>query len=146
MTSHLYLRRAADCQRCLVDLAVQPDDAPEPKTVAWLPDSGADVDAIGLDGLRAIDPYLEYNLADDSDNVRAANGESLGNMGMFRAELGLNNFSCQTTIHIYRNLAVPLLSKASCIRLNLLEPGWPHCRLRESCLFSQEYLAIALLY
>ena len=62
---------------------------------------------------------------------RAANGESLGNIGMFRAELALNNFSCLTTIHVYRNLAVPLLSKASCIRLNLLEPGWPHCRLRE---------------
>ena len=69
MTGHLYLRRAADCQRCLVDLAVQPNDAPEPKMVVWLPDSGADVDAIGLDGLRAIDPYLEYNLADDSDDV-----------------------------------------------------------------------------
>ena len=75
MTGHLYLRRAADCQCCLVDLAVQPDDALETKTVAWLPDTGADVDAIRLDGLHAIDPYLEYNLADNSDDVLAPNEE-----------------------------------------------------------------------
>ena len=37
----------------------------------------------------------------------------------------LNNRTCHTELHVYRQLSVSLLSKSTCIELGLLEKGWP---------------------
>ena len=97
---------------------------------SWLPDSGAEVDALTERDFAKLHP-LPKVMTPDKDKVVAANGGSLDSVGVFRAKLELGGNSCGTTIHVFRNLSVSLLSKASCIQLGLLDQGWPQSRVRQ---------------
>ena len=92
----------------------------------WLPDSGADVDAVSAESLQKLDQYLPLNLANGRDNVITANGSKLNSMGTVDGTLTLNNRTHETTLHVFGGLHVPLLSQALCVTLDFLEPGWPH--------------------
>ena len=96
---------------------------------SWLPDSGAEVDALTERDFAKLHP-LPKVMPPDKDKVVAANGGCLDSVGVFRAKLELGGNSCGTTIHVFRNLSVSLLSKASCIQLGLLDQGWPQSRVR----------------
>ena len=61
-----------DAQRCLVQ---------------WLPDSGAEVDAMGQKDLDKIDPHLKLNLSPDNLRVHAANGGRFNVLGKLDAQL-----------------------------------------------------------
>ncbi|XP_065196416.1 uncharacterized protein LOC135827906 [Sycon ciliatum] len=98
--------------------------------IGWLPDTGADVDAISLTDLDGIDPSLRMNLVPDTADVKAANGTALDSMGKLEAQLSLSDTTAVSTLHVFRQLKTPLLSKDTCMKLRLLEDGWPHSRLR----------------
>ena len=55
--------------------------------IGWLPDTGADVDAISLTDLNGIDPSLRMNLVPDTADVQAANGTALDSIGKLEAQL-----------------------------------------------------------
>ena len=57
-------------------------------SIAWIPDTGSDVDAIGFKQLRAIGGDKE-SLVEDEDDVRSAkfNGERLKSVGKVSANL-----------------------------------------------------------
>ena len=98
--------------------------------IGWLPDTFADVDAISLTDLDGIDSSLRINLVPDTADVKADNGTALDSMGKLKAQLSLSDTTAVSTLHVFRQLKTPLLSKDTCIKLRLLEDGWPHSRLR----------------
>ena len=72
------------------------------KPIQWLPDSGADVDALTVADLEALSPDLKGRLVKDTAVVLAANGGDLGPMGTLPATLSLGDnrpivsFMCMT--------------------------------------------------
>ena len=104
----------------------------------WLPDSGADVDALTVRDVATIDSDLHRNLAADRHTVRAANSAQLKSLGTIPASFHLNGRLCQMVLHVYHQLSISLLSKATCIKLGLLEEGWPHTRLTKAAVLSVE--------
>ena len=97
--------------------------------IPWLPDTGADLDAMSMTDLARLDHNLIRNLQRDTDEVFAAGGQDLGRLGKLKATLHLNGRRCNTQIHVYRKLQVSLLSRESCINLGLLEPDWPQSKM-----------------
>ena len=93
-------------------------------SLAWIPDTGSDVDAIGLKQLRAIGGDKE-SLVEDEDDVRSANGERLKSVGKISANLSTEAAECDSTIHVYEGLSDALLSQSSLQALGFLPPGWP---------------------
>ena len=108
------------------------------REIRWLPDSGADVDALSAQDFNRLGPDQQNHLAPDRQLVCAANGGELGSLGTLSATLTLNGRSCHTTLHIYPQLSTSLLSKATCIQLGLLEVGWPQSRLAKAAALSVE--------
>ena len=126
---YLYLNQTG-CSNRLLEVGVTCDDMSASR-VLWLPDTGADIDAIGLSDLDKIDPSLKQNLALPSAEVHAANGAKLNSLGTLPADLEVNGRSYSSTLHVFQDLKTPLLSKTSCIGLCLIEDGWPHSRLSQ---------------
>ena len=93
-------------------------------SLAWIPDTGSDVDAIGLKQLRAIGGDKE-RLVEDEDDVRSANGERLKSVGKISANLSTEAAESDSTIHVYEGLSDALLSQSSLQALGFLPPGWP---------------------
>jgi len=91
----------------------------------WLPDTGADIDAIGIAQLRKSFPDAEKQLSPDHDDVRAANGESLGPVGLIPLVMQLGKKTYNATVHVYKKVSVPLLSREGCKSLGLIDPNWP---------------------
>ena len=100
----------------------------KPSKLLCLPDTGSDVDAIGLQHLSKIDGFIQ-NLAEDTDTVLAANGVQLQSVGQIRATLTVGHASCETTIHVYDawydGLSDALLSCDTLRSLGFLPAGWP---------------------
>ena len=94
-------------------------------TFAWLPDTGADVDAISQTDAKRIDSHLSQRLSDERLKICAANGERLESLGTCLVTLKLGEKSCQSVLHVFKKLSVPLLSRQSCMNLGLLPHGWP---------------------
>ena len=126
--SSLYLHLAEKSHGKFIKVDVSCADA-STSSLFWLPDSGAEIDAIGVEDLDTIDRHLRLNLAPDYSKVYAANGTCLGSLGQLEACLTLNGRSCQTVLYVYRQLRSPLLSKTTCMKLGLLEDGWLHTRI-----------------
>ena len=101
-------------------------------SLSWIPDTGSDVDAIGLQQLRAIGGDKE-SLVEDEDDVRSANGERLKSVGKISANLSTEAAECDSMIHVYEGLSDALLSQSSLQALGFPPPGWPGklCRTHE---------------
>ena len=128
---HLYLHQTEKAGDHLISILVTLHDDCQLE-IRWLPDSGADVDALSAQDFNRLGPDLQNHLAPNCQLVRAANGGELGSLGTLSATLTLNGRSCHTTLHIYPQMSTSLLSKATCIQLGLLEVGWPQSRLAKA--------------
>ena len=135
--THLYLRQATQAFDHLITVHTQTNPDTQ-GNIRWLPDSGADVDAITVKDLATLDSDLHRNLAPDRRAVHAANGARLHSLGTVAAVLTLQGHSCSTVLHVYQQLNVSLLSRATCIKLGLLEAGWPHTRVAQAAALSIE--------
>ena len=62
----------------------------KPTSLRWLPDTGSDIDAIGLAHLSLLGGFPE-NLPVDKDVVRTANGMPLTSLGKIKADLTLGS-------------------------------------------------------
>ncbi|XP_065182282.1 uncharacterized protein LOC135812991 [Sycon ciliatum] len=120
----LQLRRAQCDASPTVPVDTQLCTEPDATSLEWIPDTGSDIDAIGVDQLAHLGGFVE-NLATDHDNVHAANGERLVSAGKISATLTIGSLKHDSTIHVYRGLREPLLSRQSLYALGLLPDGWP---------------------
>ena len=134
---HLYLHQTEKADDHLISILVTLHNDCQHE-IRWLPDSGADVDALSAQDFHRLGPDLQHHLVPDRQLVRAANGGELGSLGTLSATLALNGRSCHTTLHIYPQLSTSFLSKATCIQLGLLEVGWPQSRLAKAAALSVE--------
>ena len=92
--------------------------------IDWIPDTGSDVDAIGLQHLELLGGFPE-NLATDYDVVTGVNGQRLESAGQIHSSLAIGAKSYDTTIHVYPDLSDALLSRTSLLALGLLPANWP---------------------
>ena len=67
--------------------------------LAWVPDTGSDVDAIGLNQLDQLGGFPE-NLSVDEDIVTGANGQELRSLGKIDTTLQLDETTHDTTVHV----------------------------------------------
>ena len=123
--AHLSLNRASNSNSsAFVSVDTQLKHVVAPRTLRWLPDTGSDVDPIGLRHLSA----LGGNLADltrDPDTVCTADGRSLTSLGRFRATLFMTTTHHTPTVHVYDGLTDALLSRTSLAAMGYLPEGWP---------------------
>ena len=122
---HLFLQKIGSSKAQLDDISVSRPGSATTTTFAWLPDTGADVDAISQTDAERIDSHLSRKLSDERLRVCAANGERLESLGTCLVTLKLGEKSCQSVLHVFKKLSVPLLSRQSCMNLGLLPHGWP---------------------
>lgn len=94
-------------------------------SIGWLPDTGAEVDAISLRDLSQLGEVAKSHLFPTTQDVIAANGQSLGPVGSVHATLCYNGKFYSTTLRVFRHLTTPLLSKQGCVKLGLINPEWP---------------------
>ena len=90
----------------------------------WIPDTGSDIDAIGIRQLANIGGFTE-NLDTDPDDVRTASGDSLKSVGRINVTLTAGSASHNSTIHVYEGLDDALLSRQSLSALGFIPPDWP---------------------
>ena len=111
--AHLSPRRASNSNSsAFVSVDTQLEHVVAPRTLRLLPDTGRDVDTIGLRHLSA----LRENIADltrDPDTVYTADGMSLTSLGRIRATVFTTTTNHSTTVHVYNGLTDALLSRAS---------------------------------
>ena len=108
-----------------VTVSTQLNTEPSSVPLAWLPDTGSDVDAIGLADLYKLGGYPE-NLDDDDDDVRTADGTRLRAIGSIFTQLSANGRNHDTVVHVYDGLHDALLSRQSLQALGFLPDNWPH--------------------
>ena len=108
---HLYLHQTEKTGDHLITILVALHNDCQHE-IRWLPDSGADVDALSAQDFHRLDSNLQHHLA-PGQLVCAANGGELDSLGTLSATLALNGRSCHTTLHIYPQLSTSLLSKAT---------------------------------
>lgn len=82
----------------------------QPISLSWIPDTGSDIDAIGVAQLSALGGFVE-NMAVDCGYVCGENGQRLRSAGKICAILSVGTASCDSTIHDYEGLIDALLSK-----------------------------------
>ena len=92
--------------------------------LAWVPDTGSDVDAIGLNHLDQLGGFPE-NLSVE-DIVTSANGQELRSLGKINTALQLDETTHYTTVHVYEELTDALLSRRTLMALGVLPSDWPH--------------------
>ena len=92
--------------------------------IEWMPDTGSDVDAIGVRHLERLGGFAE-NLDQDNDDVRTANGQQLQAIGKISASLSVGEKEHCSTIHVYDGLEDALLSRTSLQSLGFLPENWP---------------------
>ena len=58
----------------------------EPTSFIWIPDTGSDVDAVGIKQLTRLGGFIE-NLDDDDETVYSASGTALKNVGKIKVQV-----------------------------------------------------------
>ena len=99
--------------------------------VKFLPDTGAEIDAIPLSTYTARLADVELQKA---VTPKTATGVPIHTEGKFAARLSWQRRdgsmrSAATEVHVLHNLAQPVLSKRTQIRLGMLDEGYPHTAL-----------------
>ena len=103
----------------------------QPVSLNWIPDTGSDVDAVGVSQLAALGGFVE-NLDVDDDDVRGTNGIQLRSLGKICATFSTGATQHGSTIHMYEGLDDALLSRATLQELGFLPHGWPRKSYRVS--------------
>ena len=103
----------------------------QPVSLDWIPDTGSDVDAVGVSQITALGGFVE-NLDVDDDDVRGANGTQLRSLGKICATFSTGATQHVSTIHAYEGLDDALLSRATLQELGFLPQGWPRKSYRVS--------------
>ena len=120
----LSLNRTQPSDADMVCIDTQLCTGREATPLKWIPDTGSDIDAIGVRQLSHLGGLIE-NLDSDPDVVYAANGQRLVSAGRISATLRIGSSRHTSMIHIYHGLEDPLLSRQSLCALGLLPPNWP---------------------
>jgi len=120
----LRLQRASTRDGRTVDISTQLNTEPSGTPLRWVPDTGSDVDAIGVSHLTTLGGFPE-NLDVDHDVVSTANGHALVNIGKITATLSVNEVEHTTTLRVYEDLDEALLSCSSLRALGILPANWP---------------------
>eukprot|EP00117_Sycon_ciliatum_P026244 scpid18053/ scgid21591/ Retrovirus-related Pol polyprotein from transposon opus; Protease; Reverse transcriptase; Endonuclease len=120
----LKVRRAQESGSDTVLLATKLCTEPQPVQLQWIPDTGSDIDAIGIRQLSLLGGFVE-NLDSDFDDVRTASGDKLVTVGKICVTLQVNDQSHDSVLHVFDGLDDALLSRSSLRALNFLPPGWP---------------------
>ena len=99
--------------------------------VKFLPDTGAEIDAIPLSTFTARLADVELQKA---VTPKTATGVPIHTEGKFAARLSWqrrdrSRRSAANEVHVLHNLAQPVLSKRTQIRLGMLHEGYPHTAL-----------------
>ena len=81
---HLYLHQTEKSGDHLISILVTLHNDCQHE-IRWLPDSGADVDALSAQDFHRLGPDLQHHLAPDRRLVCAANGGELGSLGTLSA-------------------------------------------------------------
>ena len=92
--------------------------------LAWVPDTGSDVDAIGLNQLDQLGGFRE-NLSVDEDIVTGDNGQETRSLNKIDTTLQLDETTHDTAGHVYEELTDALLSRRTLIALGVLPSDWP---------------------
>ena len=121
---HLKLQRTEHSDAATVAIGTRLCTEALPTSLQWIPDTGSDIDAIGIRQLSAIGDFTE-NLATDLDDVRTASGDQLVSVGTIDATLTAGSSSHNTIIHVYKGLDDALLSRQSLRALGFIPPDWP---------------------
>ena len=79
--------------------------------LAWVPDTGSDVDAIGLNRLDQLGRFPE-NLSVDENIVTGANGQELWSLRKIDTTLQLDETTHGTNVHVYDELIDALFISA----------------------------------
>ena len=90
----------------------------------WLPETGSDVDAIGMHHL------LEMNgntgdLQPDTVSVKNASGVAMSSLGTVSAILSHGDHVSSTTLHVYKDVKDAILSRKGLKALAFLPMDWP---------------------
>ena len=110
------------CSTVSIATRLATEDAPV--SFQWVPDTGSDVDAVGVSQLLQLGGFVE-NLDVDADDVRCANGDRMSSIGKIFASLSTDNTESTSTIHVYEGLDCALLSKPTLKALGFLPHDWP---------------------
>ena len=121
--SHLKLQRTEHADAATVAIGTRLCTEALPTSLQWIPDTGSDIDAIGIHQLSAIGGFTE-NLATDLDDVRTTSGDHLVSVGTIDATVTADSSSHNTIIHVYEGLDA-LLSRQSLRALGFIPPDWP---------------------
>ena len=108
----LKLRQAASpaTLQATLDVSTRLNTESPSTVLAWVPDTGSDVDAIGLNQLDQLGGFLE-NLSVDEDIVTGANGQEFRSLGKIDTTLQLDETTHDTTVHVYEELTDALSSR-----------------------------------
>ena len=108
----LKLRQAASpaTLQATLDVSTRLNTESSSTVLAWVPDTGSDVDAIGLNQLDQLGGFPE-NLSVDKDIVTGASGQELRSLGKIDTTLQLDETTHDTPVHMYEELTDALLSR-----------------------------------
>ena len=93
-------------------------------TVEVLPDSGADINAAGIDFLAHFNEHIP-NLLPSDVKPRAVNGNFLSPIGSLKAVISIGNCSVEDHFHIYRSVSGAILSWKTAKGLGILPSRYP---------------------
>ena len=93
-------------------------------TVEVLPDSGADINAAGIDFLAHFNEHIP-NLLPSDVKPRAMNGNFLSPIGSLKAVISIGNRSVEDHFHIYRSVSGAILSWKTAKGLGILPSRYP---------------------
>ncbi|KZR99979.1 Uncharacterized protein APZ42_003928, partial [Daphnia magna] len=112
----------------LVKAEIQPNGSKKELIIQFLPDTGAQIDAIPADmyHVEIRDTYLLPR----GTNAITATGSPIISIGTFEATIrwptGKKCKSIKTTFHVLQDLKQPVLSKKTQKALGMLPAGYPH--------------------
>ena len=122
----LKLRQTAspDTLQATLDVSTRLNTESSSTVLAWVQDTGSDVDAIGLNQLDQLGGFPE-NLLVNEDIVTGANGQELRPLGKIDTTLQLDETTHDTTVHVYKDLTDALLPWRTLMTPGVLPSDWP---------------------
>ena len=118
----------------MVALAIKPESgARRPIIVSFLPDTGAELDAIPAADFHRLFKSVHLQAA---DNPVTAVGTVIRNDGLFNASLnwsdgGGQSRPVQVQLHVLRDLRQPVLSRQTQRKLGMIPEAYPHVRVQQ---------------
>lgn len=118
----------------MVNLSIKPDgDYRQPVIVSFLPDTGAELDAIPAAEFYRLFKSIHLHTA---DNPVTAVGTVIRNDGLFNASLNWSDDDgqgcpVQVQLHVLRDLKQAVLSRQTQRKLGMLPEAYPHVRVHQ---------------